>query len=374
MGVESRVVGQDHIGHAAQSRQLRVRDHIAHAIIIVQAVLIFQHVQARRANLAAFQPGDQCIAVDQLAAGGVDDGHARLHALNCFGVDEMVILLRSVGVQSDDIAFRQQGLQRHILGDLLYLVVGVQVVGQQAAAKAGQMLQHRAANAACTDHTHSAGGNIAADFSLQGVVLRFAALEDVPCLAQAHQHEHNGKVCNAVWRVVHIGHLHAQFPGRLAVYVVIADGTAADGLYAQLVKPLDHGRAHITGRYRHGIIALCQFSVFQRGILLRRAKLNVQLRCQPLRDAQLIVGAQGVKKDFCCHKTSLPAYFVPIVARSAQMDAFYCMNFVHLKNEDSSFHMNARKTVVNCRKRGYDKGTEKYTSLKYKRSVPYARL
>lgn len=193
-------------------------------------------------------------------------------------------------------------------------------------------------------------------------------------LAQAHQHEHNGKVCNAVWRVVHIGHLHAQFPGRLAVYVVIADGTAADGLYAQLVKPLDHGRAHITRRYRHGIIALCQFSVFQRWILLRRAKLNVQLRCQPLRDAQLIVGAQGVKKDFCCHKTSLPAYFVPIVARSAQMDAFYCVNFVHLKNEDSSFHMNARKTVVNCRKRGYDKGTEKYTSLKYKRSVPYARL
>jgi len=161
---------------------------------------------------------------------------------------------------------------------------------------------------------------------------------------------------------------------RLAVYVVIADGTAADGLYAQLVKPLDHGRAHITGRYRHGIIALCQFSIFQRGILLRRAKLNIQLRCQPLRDAQLIVGAQGVKKDFCCHKTSLPAYFVPIVARSAQMDAFYCVNFVHLKNEDSSLHMNARKTVVNCRKRGYDKGTEKYTSLKYKRSVPYARL
>ena len=210
-------------------------------------------------------------------------------------------------------------------------------------------------------------------FSLQGVVLRFAALEDVPCLAQAHQHEHNGKVCNAVWRVVHIGHLHAQFPGRLAVYVVIADGTAADGLYAQLVKPLDHGRAHITGRYRHGIIALCQFSVFQRGILLRRAKLNVQLRCQPLRDAQLIVGAQGVKKTFVAIK--LPSgLFVSIVARSAQMDAFYCVNFVHLKNEDSSFHMNARKTVVNCRKRGYDKGTEKYTSLKYKRSVPYARL
>ena len=152
-------------------------------------------------------------------------------------------------MQGDDIAFGQQSLQRHILRDLLHLCIGVQIVGQQTAAKAGQMLQYRAANAAGTDHAHRAGGDVTADLSLQRVVLRLPALEDVPCLAQAHQHEHNGKVCNAVWRVVHISHLHAQFPGRLAVYVVIADGTAADGLYAQFMEALYHGRAHIAGRY-----------------------------------------------------------------------------------------------------------------------------
>ena len=137
VGVKRRVRAYDDIGIAAQQVQFAVRDSLPHAVVIVNTGLILNDVEARAADLAAFQPGDQCITVDQLAACGVDDGHARLHALNCFGVDEMVILLRSVGVQSDDIAFRQQGLQRHILRDLLHLRIGVQIVGQQTAAKAG---------------------------------------------------------------------------------------------------------------------------------------------------------------------------------------------------------------------------------------------
>ena len=221
-----------------------------------------------------------------------------------------MVLLGGIGVQGDDIAFSQQGLQRHILRDLLHVLVRVQVVGQQAAAKAGQVLQHGAADAPGADDAHRAARDIPADLALQRVVLGFAALEDVARLAQAHQHEHDGKVRHAVGRVVHIGHLHAQGPGRLAVHMVVADGAAADGLDPQRMEALHHGGAHVAGRHRHGVVTLCQLCVFQRGVVLRVTKFNVHLRCQPLRDAQLIVGAQSVEKNFCRHKfpsqSSLP--------------------------------------------------------------------
>ena len=267
----------------------------------------------------------------------------------------MVVLLGGIGVQGDDIAFGQQGLQRHILRDLLHLCIGVQIVGQQTAAKARQMLQYRAANAAGADHAHRAGGDVPADLSLQRVVLRFPALEDVARLAQAHQHEHNGKVRNAVWGIIHIGHLHPQRSGSLAVHMVVADGAAADGLYAQFMEALYHGRAHIAGRYRYSVIALCQLCIFQCGIFLRIAELDIQLRCQPLCNAQLIVRTQRVKKDFCCHRTSLPADFVFILTRSARTDAFLVVNYIHLLHEDAYFHADAAKRVVKNRKRGYDR-------------------
>ena len=300
------MVGQDDVWHAAQSCQLRVGDHVAHAVIIVQAVLVFQHVQRRAAQLSAFQPGDEGIAVDQLAAGGVDDHRAGLHGRNGFGIDQMMVLLRGVGVQGNDVAFSQQGLQRHILGDLLHLVVLIQVVGQQAAAEAGQVLQHRAADASRADDAHRAGGDVPADLTLQGVILCFAPLEDMPGLAQAHEHEHNGKVGHTVGRVVHIGHLHAQLPGSLAVHMVVANGTAADDLDPQLMEPAHHGRAHIAGRHRNSIVPGGQRGVFQRGILLRIAEFNAHLRCQTLCKTQFIVGAQRVEKDFCRHRISLP--------------------------------------------------------------------
>ena len=217
-----------------------------------------------------------------------------------------MVFLRGVGVQGDHVALRQQGLQRHILGDLFHLIVLVEVVGQQAAAEAGQMLQHRAANAPRADDAHRAGGDVPADLALQRIILCFAPLEDVPCLAQTHEHEHNGKVSHAVGRVVHIGHLHAQFPGSFAVHMVVADGTAADDLDPQLMEPAHYGRAHIAGRHRNSIVPGGQRGVFQRGILLRIAEFNAHLRCQTLRNPKFIVGAQRVEKDFCRHRISLP--------------------------------------------------------------------
>ena len=218
----------------------------------------------------------------------------------------MVVLLGSVGVQGDDITLGKQGLQRHILCDLLHLVVLVQVVGQQLTAKAGQVLQHGLPDAPRADNAHGAVGDIPADLALQGIVLHFTALEDVPRLAQAHQHEHNGKVRHTVGGIIHVGYLHAQLPRLFQIYMVIADGAAADRLYPKVVKALQHGCAHITGGQRYRIVACGQLGVLHGRIRLGIAVLDAPLLCQILQNTLLIVGAQGVEKHFDCHKILLP--------------------------------------------------------------------
>ena len=207
-------------------------------------------------------------------------------------------------MQGDDITLGKQGVQRHILRDPLYLVALVQVVGQQTAAKAGQVLQHSLSDASRANDTHSAVGDIPSELALQGVVLHFATLEDVPRLAQAHQHEHNGKVRHALGRIIRIGDLHAQLPRLFQIYMVVADGAAADGFHPKIVEALQHGCAHIAGGHRYRIVACCQLSVLHGGIYLGIAVLDAILLCQFLYDALLIVGAQGVEKHFDCHKIS----------------------------------------------------------------------
>ena len=300
------MVGQDHVGHGAQSSQLRIGDHIAHAVVVVQAVLVFQHVQTGSTHLPAFQRSQQSVAVDQLAAGGVHDGHAGLHLGKGLGVEQVVVLLGSVGVQGDNIALGKQGLQRHILCDLLYLIVLVQVVGQQFTAKAGQVLQHGLPDAPRADNAHGAVGDVPADLALQGVVLQLAPLEDVSRLAQAHQHQHNGKVRHAIGGIIHVGHLHAQLPGLFQIHMVVADGAAADRLYPKVVKALQHGCAHITGGQRYRIVACGQLGVLHGRIRLGIAVLDAPLLCQILQDALFIVGAQSIEKHFDCHKILLP--------------------------------------------------------------------
>ena len=107
VGIKSRVVRQDHVGHGPESCQLRVGDHIPHPIIIVQAVLIFQHIQTGCPHLTAFQGCQQGIAVNELAPGGVDDGNTGLHLGKGSGIQQVVVFLGGVGVEGDNVAFCQ---------------------------------------------------------------------------------------------------------------------------------------------------------------------------------------------------------------------------------------------------------------------------
>ena len=127
----------------------------------------------------------------------------------------------------------------------------------------------------------------------------------MPRLAQAHQHEHNGKVRHTVGGIIHIGNLHAQLPRLFQIHMVVADGAAADGLHPKVMKALQHGCAHITGCQRYRIVACGQLGVLHGRIRLGIAVLDAPLLCQILQDALLIVGAQSIEKHFDCHKILL---------------------------------------------------------------------
>ena len=316
VGVESRVAGQQHVGEAAQQRQLGVGDGVARTVIIVQAVLVFQHVQGGRAHMAALQSGDQRAAVDQAAPGGVDDDHAVLHLSQRGRVDQVVVLGGGVGVQGDDVALGAQGVEIDIPGVLRGLLVGVKVVGQQLAPEAGQVLQHCAADVPGADDAHRAAGQVAADLALQRVVLHLAPLEDVAHTAQAHHHQHDGKVCHPAGRIVHVGHPHPQLAGGLPVHVVVADGAAAEVFHPQLVEPPDHVRAHIAGGHRDGVAPGGQGGVFKVGVRLTAVEFDAGGGGQALGAGALVPRPEGIKEDL--HKDcSFPVFAAFMIARFA---------------------------------------------------------
>src|SRR5699024_887469 len=114
VGVKGGVAGQQHVGETAQQGQLGVGDGVPGAVVVVQAVLVFQHVQGRGAHAAALQGGDQRAAVDQGAPGGVDDHHPVLHFGQRRFVDQVMVLGGGVGVQGDDVALGAQGVEVHV--------------------------------------------------------------------------------------------------------------------------------------------------------------------------------------------------------------------------------------------------------------------
>ena len=247
------------------------------------------------------------------------------------------------------------------------------------------MLQHGLPDAPRADNAHGAVGDIPADLALQGVVLQLAPLEDVPRLAQAHQHQHNGKVRHAIGGIIHVGHLHAQLPGLFQIHMGVADGATADRLYPKVVKALQHGCAHITGGQRYRIVACGQLGVFHGRIRLGIAVLDAPLLCQILQDALLIVGAQSIEKYFDCHKILLLVLFYRnaclcgasctarlhlckyafIVARLQMEDSFFKVNFVHFVVEAVLSAPCAQKRLSKHEKQGMIGGGSLPVILEY---------
>ena len=79
--------------------------------------------------------------------------------------------------------------------------------------------------------------------------------------------------------------------------MVEADGPAAQVLDPQLVEPFHHGRAHVAGGKGDRVISGRQSGIFQGGVLLTAPELDLELLARFLGEAQLVVGAQGIKEN-----------------------------------------------------------------------------
>lgn len=188
IGIEGGVGTEQYIGEGPQDGHIVLGKNIAHAAVIVQAVFIFQYIQGSGSDLSGTQGSDQGFFIDELAAGGIDDDGILLHLSQGFIIDQVVVGGGRIGMEGDDIAFLQQGIQIGIGAVLSDSVIGIEIIGKDAAAEAGKMFDDGGADLSRADDADCTGADVAAQFSLQGVVLHFGPFEDVAHLSQCHHH------------------------------------------------------------------------------------------------------------------------------------------------------------------------------------------
>lgn len=166
IGEERNMRGNDSVLEGFQDDVIVVGD--AAVVIVIDAdhvILTLKAVHADRAYTAGLNAVDQSTGVDQCAACAVDDDNTRLHLLNSLGVDHMVGAVVEEGVQRDDIGLRIQRFERNVLhAHLLHFFGRVRVMCDNAAAKAGQIVNDGLADTAGADdadgqvlHLHACG-------------------------------------------------------------------------------------------------------------------------------------------------------------------------------------------------------------------------
>ena len=202
--VEGRVRTQNHVREGAQQRHIAVRNHVADTIVVIKTVLLLEHIESRAADFAALERLHQSVSINQLAAGGVDNQHAILHPGERLAVQQMIVLLRRVGVQGDHIRAGKQLLQRNIIRVFFRLRIPVGIVAEDFAAKARQMLNDSGADMAGTDDPHRLKADVRTDFAAQRVVLESGTVEDGDGASLQHEHQHDGIIGDAGRRIADI--------------------------------------------------------------------------------------------------------------------------------------------------------------------------
>ena len=216
----------DDVGERLEDRQLVVVDDVAHAVVVVQAVLVLEHVERGAAQVPGADAVDQRGGVHELAARGVDHDGALRHACDRVGVDDVVVGVVGVHVQRDDVGRGQDLIEARIGGHRGGLVVLVGVEGHDLAAEARQTTDYGGADAAGAEHAHGQLRQVASDLAAQGVVLHMRALEDVGQATQRGQGKKQRVVGDRGGRVADVVHMQAELARVGEVDVVVADAAA----------------------------------------------------------------------------------------------------------------------------------------------------
>ncbi len=115
VGEKSLVRGDEHVGEGQQQVEFVVLQYLAGVVLEKQALLLLVNIQRHAAEMPGFEVPDERRGVDQLAATGVHDVGAGLHARDAVGVEQMVRLGRERQVQGHDVAAREKVVKRHVV-------------------------------------------------------------------------------------------------------------------------------------------------------------------------------------------------------------------------------------------------------------------
>ena len=126
-------------------------------------------------------------------------------------IDEVMVFFCGIHVKGDDVRFPKEGVQVHIGDEVLYVSVPVQVIAQKTAAEAAEMAGHGASNMAGADDAYGGVRYFQSHFSLKREIITAGRLNDQFQLSAAGQHEHDGIIGHAVWRISRVAYTEPDF-------------------------------------------------------------------------------------------------------------------------------------------------------------------
>ena len=174
---------EKYIREGSEDGHIVLFQQITHPVVIVKTVFIFQYIQSSAADFVRAQGADQSVFINELAAGRIDNDGIVFHQGQGFIIDEMMVGCGRIGMEGDDITLFQQCVKICIGTVFSDCVIGLEIIGQNAAAKAGQMLYDGGADFAGADDTDRTGTDIPAELSFQGIILQLRALENMTHLS-----------------------------------------------------------------------------------------------------------------------------------------------------------------------------------------------
>ncbi len=190
-----------------------------------EAAFFLVHVEPEMAELAVLQRADQRIAFDKAATPGIDQHRAPLHLRECGPVDQMVGAGHQRTMQADDVAFRQQRVERHVARAEREQVVGRRagIVGEHLHAETRHDAAEYAADHAGADHAHRLAVQVEAEQPMQREIAFTCACDRARQAPVQRQNQTDGMFGNRVRRVGrHPCNRHAETFGCGQVDVIEA--------------------------------------------------------------------------------------------------------------------------------------------------------
>ena len=296
--IERHVLCHDNVSELAKICHFFIGNNINPVIDMCDALFTFDHVQSERADFRRFDAVYQCSDIGQLAAGAVDQDNAVFHLLKALVIDNVFRRIHKRQVQGENIRLRKDFVKRYVCRIFFYPVIFIYVICEDLTAKALQVLNYGISDIAGAENADRHALHFTTLQTEQGEVIDLTAPQCLFVIAKTHQHQHDGKVGNAVRRIVNIADTKSDLFCIGKVDMVITDcagGHIADAVcfpeIQQLLSDTD------LAQDGNAFAAFKEFCIIDRRIFCRRDQFNVQLLF-PYSEIFLFVTTEIINTDF----------------------------------------------------------------------------